>query len=92
MRYHGIPLSNPVINHTHLRAEMAWTSLLGAVVLISTLTYSDLIFPLESDPLINHNLLSYLSSREDLVSYLSSFSDNIADTTQGSSLSSGGNN
>ena len=68
---------------------MAWTPLLVTGVLISTIVYSDLQFPLESDPLINHNLLAYLSSREDLVSYLSSYSNNIADTTL-DSLSSAG--
>ena len=70
---------------------MAWTPFLVASVLISTVVYSDLQFTLESDPLINHNLLAYLSSREDLVSYLSSYSNNnIADTTLGGSLSSAG--
>ena len=84
-------LSYPVLTHTHHRAEMAWTPLLvAAVVLISTIVYSDLQFRVESDPLINHNLLAYLSSREDLVSYLSSHSNNIADTTLGGSLSSAG--
>merc|ERR1711990_121279 len=74
--------------HTPHQAEMTGTPFLLASVLISTIVYSDLQFTLESDPLINHNLLAYLSSREDLVSYLSSYSNNIADTTLGSSLSS----
>ena len=82
-------LSNPVLTISHLQAEMAWTSLLVAAALISTIVYSDIQFTLESDPLINHNLLAYLSSREDLVSYLSSYSNNIADTL-GGSLSSAG--
>ena len=83
-------LSNPFLRHTPHQAEMAGTPFLLASVLISTIVYSDLQFTLESDPLINHNLLAYLSSREDLVSYLSSYSNNIADTTLGSSLSSAG--
>merc|ERR1711953_1023179 len=66
---------------SHHQAEMAWTSLLVIGVLICTVVYSDIQFTSDSDPLINHNLLAYLSSREDLVSYLSSYSNNIADTT-----------
>ena len=75
---------------SHHQAEMVWTALLVAGLLISTIVYSDLQFTLESGPLINRNLLAYLSSREDLVSYLSSHSNNIADTTLGGSLSSAG--
>ena len=83
-------LSYPLLTHSPHQAEMAWTPLLVTGVLISTIVYSDLQFPLESDPLINHNLLAYLSSREDLVSSLSSYSNNIADTTREGSLSSAG--
>ena len=75
---------------SHHQADMAWTPLLVAGVLICTIVYSDLQFPLESDPLINHNLLAYLSSREDLVSSLSSYSNNIADTTREGFPSSAG--
>ena len=82
-------LSNPFLALSHHQAEMAWTSLLVIGVLICTVVYSDIQFTSDSDPLINHNLLAYLSSREDLVSYLSSYSNNIADTTL-DSLSSAG--